>query len=75
MVKNNTLNRRIRQFVSYGFCEADNHRGGRAIWQIDNNKKLILGYYECNNARIIERDELINYKEKYGTYPVANWQK
>lgn len=71
----NKLRQRIRQFVKYGYREADNHRGGRAIWQIENNKKLLLGYQECQNARAVESDELMLYYSKYGTFPVANRQR
>lgn len=73
--KRNKLHQRIRQYILYGFKEAENHRGGRAIWQIDNNKQLLLGYYPCENPETKERELLKQYYVQYGTLPVANWVK
>ncbi|WP_368293734.1 hypothetical protein [Dehalobacter sp. TBBPA1] len=69
----NRLRQRIKQYVRYGYHEVENHRGGRAIWQIKNNRKLLLGYFVCNNPETIERELLSEYYNKNGTYPVANW--
>ena len=70
----NGLRQRIKQFVGYGYKTSNNHRGGRAIWQIENNKSLLLDYFVCENAEARERDFLIEFKQKYDTYPLANWQ-
>lgn len=70
----NTLRERIRQLIRYGYCEAFNHRGGRAFWQIENSKNLLIGYNVCEHARELERVALMEYYATYGTYPVANWQ-
>lgn len=70
----NGLRQRIKQFVGYGYKTSNNHRGGRAIWQIENNKSLLLDYFVCENAEARERDFLIEFKQKYNTYPLANWQ-
>ncbi|MCX7749212.1 MAG: hypothetical protein N2645_20305 [Clostridia bacterium] len=69
----NKLRQRIRQYIRYGFKEAENHRGGRAIWQIENCKQLLLGYRSCENPEAKERELLAWFNEKYGTFPVANW--
>lgn len=71
---NHSLDKRIRQLVKYGAGEVKNHRGGRAIWQIQNSRDLLLGYLECEQPEIYEKKLLIEYKEKYGVLPVANWQ-
>jgi len=70
----NGLRQRIKQFVGYGYKTSNNHRGGRAIWQIENNKSLLLDYFVCENAEARERDFLNAFKQKYNTYPLANWQ-
>ncbi len=70
----NGLRQRITQFVAYGFKTGNNHRGGRALWQIENNKSLLLDYFVCDNAEAWERDFLQNFEQKYHTYPFANWQ-
>lgn len=71
---NNRLRGRLRQLIRYGYGEADNHRGGRAIWQIRNNKDLILGYFSCNNPESNEKVLLETYGKQYGVLPLANWK-
>jgi len=73
--ENNKLKQRIRQYVRYGYGEVNNHRGGRAIWQIVKNKTLLLGFIECYNAEKIEKELLEKYETKYKVLPVANWKK
>lgn len=68
----NKLKQRIEQFVKYGYGLVDNHRGGRAIWQMENNKKLLLGFVECNNPEKKEKELLSEYCQNYGVLPVAN---
>jgi hypothetical protein len=69
----NRLRQRIRQYIRYGYKEVKNHRGGRAVWQINNCKLLLLGYCPFENPEDKERELLENYFERYGTLPVANW--
>lgn len=70
----NRLRQRISQFVKYGYCLVKNHRGGRAIWQIANNKTLLLGFMECNDPEKNEKELLKKYLLKYGVLPLANWR-
>jgi len=70
----NKLKERIEQFVKYGYRLVDNHRGGRAIWQMENNKNFLLGFVECNNPEEEEIKHLSQYRQKYGVLPVANWR-
>lgn len=69
----NRLKQRIRQYIKYGYKESNNHRGGRAIWQISNNKHLLIGYLICDAPEAKEQQLLVEYYKKYQTYPVANW--
>lgn len=69
----NKLRQRVRQYIRYDFGEVENHRGGRAIWQIDNSKELLLGYCACENSEAKERELLEQYYKKYKTLPVVNW--
>lgn len=73
-VEKNKLKSRIRQLVRYGYGEIDNHRGGRAIWQIQNNKDLLIGYFMCNEPDIKERELLQRYRKINGVLPLANWK-
>ncbi len=70
----NGLRQRITQFVAYGYKEGNNHRGGRALWQIVNNKSLLLDYVICEDAEAKERELLVDYEQKCHTLPFANWQ-
>jgi hypothetical protein len=73
------LHSRIEQYVGcrYNVPKLCPHDGGRAIWQLENNEKLLVQYMECQNGedcRTLEHRLLLAYKEKYGAYPFANWQ-
>lgn len=73
------LHRRIEQYVGYRYNGSNlfPHDGGRAIWQLGNNEKLIVRYLECQeneDCREMEHNLLFNYKKKHGAYPFANWQ-
>lgn len=73
------LHRRIEQYVGYRYNIPNlfPHDGGRAIWQLENNEKLLIRYMECKNGedcRDMEHKLLCAYKEKYGAYPFANWK-
>lgn len=72
--KTGGLRRRITQFVRYGYKESNNHIGGRAIWQLENSKKLLIEIITCNNAKEIEKEEIKKYKREHGEYPFANWR-
>lgn len=52
--------------------EANNHRGGRAIWQIENSNDLLVGYLICNNPEEKEKELLIGYLNQFGVLPVGN---
>ena len=77
--KNNKSKRHIRkrvtELIRYGYGECDNHRGGRAIWQLKNNKELLLEVIYRENPREKERELLIDYHNKCGEYPFANFKK
>lgn len=68
------LRGRITEFVKYGYGLCNNHRGGRAIWQIENNKALLLDYIVFEKAESKEKELLIDFKKKYSQYPFANWR-
>lgn len=72
--KNNKLRQRIRQYLKYGIKEVNNHRGGRVIWQLENNNKLLIRYLKCDNPEAKEKELLQNHLDAYGVLPVANWK-
>ena len=70
----NGLRQRIRQYMNYGCNIASNHKGGRAIWQIENYPLLLLAYEPCEDCEQQEHQLLADYKQQNGTYPLANWR-
>ena len=60
--------------LNYGWNNATNHKGGRAIWQIEDAGLLLLAYEECEDARAREKQLLADYKAENGCYPLANWR-
>lgn len=69
----NGLQQRLRQMIRYGWRNATNKRGRRAIWQIENCYDLLVGYCECENPRERETEAINKYVEEFGVMPVANW--
>lgn len=68
------LRQRLKQYMNYGWGHATNHKGGRAIWQIEDAGLLLLAFEECEDARAREKQLLADYKAKNGSYPLANWR-
>lgn len=68
------LRQRLRQYMKYGWNEAVNHKGGRAIWQIEHAENLVLSYEVCAEADEREHSLLKEFRKKYNTLPLANWR-
>lgn len=68
------LHQRLRQYMKYGWNEAVNHKGGRAIWQIEHAENLLLTYEACEEADVREHSLLKEFRDKYDTLPLANWR-
>jgi hypothetical protein len=68
------LKQRIRQFIRFGMGQLSPHWGGRYIWQIKNNKNLIIKWTEVTGAREEERKLLKQFYKVYGKLPFANLQ-
>ena len=68
------LRQRLRQYIKYGWDEAVNHKGGRAIWQVEHAERLMLTYEVCIDADAREHRLLNNFRDQYGTLPLANWR-
>jgi len=68
------LRQRLRQYMDHGWKNASNHKGGRAVWQIEDAGSLLLAYEVCENAGVREKQLLAEYKAKNGNYPLANWR-
>lgn len=68
------LSERTDRLVKYGKKEVKNHRGGRAIWQINAPFILNFQYLLCEDPDSLESNLLIDYKKNYGVYPLANFR-
>lgn len=68
------LRQRIRQYIKYGWNEAVNHKGGRAIWQIRDFGMLLLAFEPCSASAAREHQLLHDYRMLNGCYPLANWR-
>lgn len=67
-----SLGKRVKQFAKYGYGECNNHRGGYPIWQIENNKQLLVEIYPCEDPVGKETELLDAYIDLYGTEPIGN---
>ena len=69
------LKQRLTDYIEYGYCKNKAHRGGRAIWQINNNKQLGVCWIKNINAKALETKLIAKYKDYYKVFPIANWRK
>lgn len=69
-----TLRSRLKQYLRFGQGEPVGHWGGRLIWQIKNNKELLLCWKELSGQkpREIEKALIQEYINIYGVRPFAN---
>lgn len=68
------LRQRVRQYIKYGWGAAVNHKGGRAVWQVENFPILLLDYEVCEDCEQREHELLAAFKRENGVYPLANWR-
>ena len=54
--------------------QAENHSGGRALWQLDSAGDLLVAWLETpgESALAVEQSYLQAFKAEYGSYPFAN---
>lgn len=69
-----TLNSRLKQYLKFGQGQNIGHYGGRYIWQIQNNKDLLICWKATPNKepRVIEKELISNFTKKYHARPFAN---
>lgn len=68
------LRQRLLQYMRYGWDQGTNHKGGRAIWQIQDAGMLLLTYEPCPDCVLQEHQLLHEYRNANGCYPLANWR-
>ena len=70
--KSGGLRTRLRQYMRCGYAGAKNHRGGRAIWQVEQQGELRISWQVSQQADELERRLLKRYREVFCCYPMAN---
>lgn len=62
------------QYMKFGKGEPVGHWGGRYIWQLKDNKKLIVCWRTTTNEdpRVIEKEMIETFESSYGGKPFAN---
>lgn len=73
-----SLYTRISNYIKFGKGEDVSHRGGRAIWQLPDSNRLVIGWKVIEpplSARAVEKDILKEFKRVYGKLPFANWKQ
>ena len=74
--KADDLQTRTRQFVRFAIGEANNHSGGRALWQLENNRSLLFEYIVEPNAETHEHQMIEDFMSRHGgTRPFANFTR
>ncbi len=68
------LRTRLSSFKRSGQGRADNHRGGRRIWQLVDHADLLVAWLPTpgEDAEAVEREVIGRFKELHGVIPFAN---
>lgn len=71
---NATLQSRLKQYMRYGEGTPVGHQGGRYIWQLEQNRDLIICYKTLSTTepRDEEKKLIIKFEENYRKMPFAN---
>ena len=74
---NATLKKRIKQYIQFGNGQPVGHWGGRLIWQIKENRELLIAYKSLSDIdpREYEKTLLNKFFEIYGKLPFANLKR
>lgn len=70
--KKGGLQKRVWEYLRYGYDGGRNHRGGRGIWQIKDCQELYIRWTVLAQANEVEHQLLKYYQNHYNTYPAAN---
>lgn len=68
------LQKRIKQYISYGLNKGKVHKGGRAIFQIEDYKQLEIELIYTNDYVLEEKKLQKQYLIDNKVLPLANWR-
>jgi len=69
-----TLHSRLKQYMRFGEGKPVGHWGGRLIWQLEDNRNLIICWKTTPNddPREIEKALIVDFNQYYKKLPFAN---
>ncbi len=72
-----TLHSRLKQYMKFGQGKNIGHKGGRYIWQLSNNRELLVCWKTLSDEypRQYEKSLIAEFKTQYGKLPFANLQE
>lgn len=71
---NATLQSRLQQYIKFGQGIPIGHWGGRYIWQLEDNRQLIICWkiIENEDCRVVEKKLIEEFIIQFGKRPFAN---
>jgi hypothetical protein len=70
------LRTRLRQYRDHGQGKPVGHWGGRYIWQLSDSGELLVAWKVTNDApRLVEKEMLAAFVDRYGQLPFANLRR
>jgi len=72
-----TLHSRLKKYIRFGEGKSKRHKGGRAIWQLDDADELLIAWWELRrkNPQAVEKDLIQKFEDKYEKIPFANLRR
>ena len=69
-----TLQSRLKQYMQFGEGKPIGHWGGRLIWQLADNRDLIVAWKPLSDQepREVEKQLIAQFEDSYGKKPFAN---
>jgi len=66
----------LRDRLGVFSTQSSSHTGGRALWQLNDARKLIAAWKETPTeaSGVVESRWLLEFKREHGAYPLANWR-
>jgi hypothetical protein len=69
------LRQRLRQLVDFGYGKPVGHRGGRLLWHMPDWQGLVVRWRACQEADLLERRLIEEFRAAHGKRPFANLSK
>jgi hypothetical protein len=70
-----TLNKRLDEYRRFGAGNPVAHWGGRLIWQLADQRELLVGWRACAHPADVEHDMIEEFRDMHGKLPFANLRR